>query len=364
MKFAVSVFGNQPMPQIVERVKMIEALGFDAVWFGDLQRICREVYVEMTACALNTSRITLGIGVTMPTTRHASVTASAFASLHDLAPGRIRAGISTGDSGVRSIGRRPESIASLESYIRQVKGLLQNEVVEFDEGGSAKLAWLQSPTDIPIYVAATGPRLTRAAGRMADGAILLRERDPAQMAAGVEMFKEAASAAGKSPSETKLSCWLQTCLGPDRTLARRKLNGPVGVIINMSNPALFDEEDLPLIAKLKANYNPSKHSRSYVSDEFRIPGQVHRPLRPRRRPGRCHLLHQTTLHRRGPGRDYPRPPAHPRGPRPNSRRDHPLLRRRGAASRSLTAPSPLHPVSLVGQSHRNWAFESYLCVSR
>ena len=39
----------------------------------------------------------------------------------------------------------------------------------------------------------------------------------------------------------------------------------------MSNPALFDEEDLPLIAKLKANYNPSKHSRSYVSDEFRIP---------------------------------------------------------------------------------------------
>ena len=69
MKFAVSVFGNQPMPQIVERVKIIESLGFDAVWFGDLQRICREVYVEMTACALNTSRITLGIGVTMPTTR-------------------------------------------------------------------------------------------------------------------------------------------------------------------------------------------------------------------------------------------------------------------------------------------------------
>ena len=68
MKFAVSVFGNQPMLQIVERVKIIESLGFDAVWFGDLQRICREVYVEMTACALNTSRITLGIGVTMPTT--------------------------------------------------------------------------------------------------------------------------------------------------------------------------------------------------------------------------------------------------------------------------------------------------------
>ena len=51
MKFAVSVFGNQPMPRIVERVQKIEALGFDAVWFGDLQRICREVYVEMTVCA-------------------------------------------------------------------------------------------------------------------------------------------------------------------------------------------------------------------------------------------------------------------------------------------------------------------------
>ena len=40
MKFAVSVFGNQPMPRIVERVQKIESLGFDAVWFGDLQRIC------------------------------------------------------------------------------------------------------------------------------------------------------------------------------------------------------------------------------------------------------------------------------------------------------------------------------------
>ena len=273
MKFAVSVFGNQPMPRIIERVKMIESLGFDAVWFGDLQRICREVYVEMTACALNTSRITLGVGVTMPSTRHASVTASAFASLNEIAPGRIRAGISTGDSGVRSIGRRPTSISRLESYIGQVKGLLQNEVVEFDEGGKSKLGWLDGPTNVPIYVAATGPRLTRASGRMADGAIILRERDPASMSAGVKMFKEAAAEVGKRPEDTSLSCWLQTSLGPDRDVARWKLNGPVGVIINMSNPDLFDEEDLPLIARLKANYNPSRHSRSYVTEEFRIPGK-------------------------------------------------------------------------------------------
>lgn len=273
MKFAVSVFGNQPMPRIIERVKMIESLGFDAVWFGDLQRICREVYVEMTACALATSRITLGVGVTMPSTRHASVTASAFASLNELAPGRIRAGISTGDSGVRSIGRRPTSISRLESYIGQVKSLLQNQEVEFDEGGHAKLGWLNEPTNVPIYVAATGPRLTRASGRMADGAIILRERDPASMAAGVKIFKDAAAEAGKAPGDTSLSCWLQTSLGPDRDVARWKLNGPVGVIINMSNPDLFDEEDLPLIRKLKANYNPSRHSRSYVTKEFRIPGK-------------------------------------------------------------------------------------------
>lgn len=273
MKFAVSVFGNQPMPRIIERVKMIESLGFDAVWFGDLQRICREVYVEMTACALSTSRITLGVGVTMPSTRHASVTASAFASLNELAPGRIRAGISTGDSGVRSIGRRPTSISRLESYIGQVKSLLQNQEVEFDEGGHAKLGWLNEPTNVPIYVAATGPRLTRASGRMADGAIILRERDPASMAEGVKIFKDAAAEAGKAPGDTGLSCWLQTSLGPDRNAARWKLNGPVGVIINMSNPDLFDEEDLPLIRKLKANYNPSRHSRSYVTEEFRIPGK-------------------------------------------------------------------------------------------
>ena len=57
MKFSVATFANEPLPKIIERVKLAEDLGYQCAWFADLQLICREVYVDMTACALNTSRI-------------------------------------------------------------------------------------------------------------------------------------------------------------------------------------------------------------------------------------------------------------------------------------------------------------------
>ena len=142
MKFAVGIFGNQPLPQIIQRVKLAEDLGYDCAWFAELQRICRELYVEMTASALSTSRIKLGAGVTMPVTRHASVTASAFATLNEIAHGRLRAGISIGDNGLRSVGRNPVTIAELERYVGQVKGLLQNQAVRFEGGVEGKLTWL------------------------------------------------------------------------------------------------------------------------------------------------------------------------------------------------------------------------------
>ncbi|MCH8087192.1 MAG: LLM class flavin-dependent oxidoreductase [Chloroflexi bacterium] len=271
MKFAVGIFGNQPLPQIIRRVKLAEDLGYDCAWFADLQRICRELYVEMTASALGTSRIKLGAGVTMPVTRHASVTASAFATLNEIAQGRLRAGISIGDNGLRSVGRNPVPIAELEHYVGQVRGLLQNQAVQFEGGVEGKITWLERPTDIPIYIAATGPKLTRAAGRMGDGAILLRGLTHHQMQDGVDAFRQEAEKAGKRPDQVKVSCWVQASVGPDRVQARNMVKGPVAVILSMAHLSTFDDDDHPAVRKIKEAYDPSRHSRSYVGDELQIP---------------------------------------------------------------------------------------------
>ena len=119
MKYGVGIVSNQPLPRVVEQVKLAEDLGYESVWMIDSQLNCRELYVTLTACALATSRIKLAAGVTAPRTRHASVTAGAFATLHDIAPGRLILGMSVGNTLVNSIGAKRSTIASLEGVRRE-----------------------------------------------------------------------------------------------------------------------------------------------------------------------------------------------------------------------------------------------------
>src|SRR5207248_5016939 len=68
--------------------------------------VCRELWVTLTACVLGTRRIKLGPGVTVPHSRHPSVTASAILTLDELAPGRIVLGMGTGGSSAQTMGDR------------------------------------------------------------------------------------------------------------------------------------------------------------------------------------------------------------------------------------------------------------------
>ena len=69
MKFDVGILGSEPLPVIVEQVRLAEALGYDTVWITDTHLVCRELWVTLTACAVATARIRLGPGITVPHTR-------------------------------------------------------------------------------------------------------------------------------------------------------------------------------------------------------------------------------------------------------------------------------------------------------
>src|SRR3981081_2931529 len=104
MKFDIGILASQPLPVIVRQVQLAENLGFDTAWITATHLVCRELWVTLTACATATSRIRLGPGITVPHTRHVSVTASAIATLHDLAPGRVVIGVGTGGSSAQTMG--------------------------------------------------------------------------------------------------------------------------------------------------------------------------------------------------------------------------------------------------------------------
>ena len=90
-----------------------------------------------------TNRIRLGTGVLIPSNRIAPVAANAFATLNQLAPGRIDFGVGTGFTGRRAMGLGALKLADMEEYIRIVTSMLNRETTELEvEGKSRKIRFL------------------------------------------------------------------------------------------------------------------------------------------------------------------------------------------------------------------------------
>lgn len=215
-KFGVALFPTEPAHETVKLGKLAEKLGFDGVWVGDSHIIWREMYVVMGAIASQTKRIEVGSGVTHPQVRHLTVTASGFATLCELAPGRVKLGIGIGASGPRNLGVKPVSLARLEQSVDNLRKLFKGEAVRFDDR-EIRLMFVH-PLEVPIYIAANSPKSREAAGRIGDGVILGGRRD----IVGVEVAKirQAAAAAGRDPSSVPIMSWIPCSIAKSEKRAR------------------------------------------------------------------------------------------------------------------------------------------------
>src|SRR5918912_2485627 len=119
MRFAIAIPTDAESWRVVRRA---EELGFTRAWFYDTQMLSADPFVAMAAAALKTTRIRLGTGVLVPSNRIAPVAANAFATLNQLAPGRIDFGVGTGFTARRAMGFGAIKIKDMETYIAQVYG--------------------------------------------------------------------------------------------------------------------------------------------------------------------------------------------------------------------------------------------------
>ena len=80
----LALWGTEPVRTMADYAQLAEQVGFESIWLVDTQLICPELYVMLAACAMATERLKLASGVTVPVTRHESVTASGLATLQEL----------------------------------------------------------------------------------------------------------------------------------------------------------------------------------------------------------------------------------------------------------------------------------------
>ena len=168
LSFGISFAPNHPS-EVSEWCRASEEAGFERIGMVDSQAIYRELYISCVAGLQATHSIQLGPRVTNALTRHPTVTASALLTLNELAPGRVFAGLGTGDSAVFNIGLKPVKLAVLGEFTACLRALLRGESTHY-QGHSLKLTW--GKADIPIYIAGHGPKTLELAGEYADGVIV------------------------------------------------------------------------------------------------------------------------------------------------------------------------------------------------
>ncbi|MEM7466890.1 MAG: LLM class flavin-dependent oxidoreductase [Pseudomonadota bacterium] len=273
-------FGITLTPRIrdYELIQLAEQLGYDQAWFYDSQMIYSDVYATMALCAKETSRIRLGTGVAVPTTRIAPVIAHSIASVAELAPGRVELGVGNGNTARLTMGLRPVPLGKMKKEIRVIQSLLRGEVAQFDYEGQTKPVQLlhrdhgfvNLSQKIPITLSAFGPKTLAYCGEECD-AHLTWGASPDAVAASREAISTAANAKGRNPSEIPTKGFFPLCvLRPGETSSSpRVLKSLESFITNFLHVQVeWDDQLLPpvpefgeIIAKYKeyAESIPKEH---------------------------------------------------------------------------------------------------------
>lgn len=158
-----------------EHIALAERLGYSHAFVYDSPTFLADAWMVLALAAERTSRITLGPCVITPRMRHLVANAGAAATLNTLAPGRVTIVIGSGFTTQIMINERPMPWRQVEAYLVGMRGLLAGEEIEW-EGGiiglrHGELSGITLPADIPLWVAAHGPKGYEIGQRIADGIV-------------------------------------------------------------------------------------------------------------------------------------------------------------------------------------------------
>jgi 5,10-methylenetetrahydromethanopterin reductase len=172
-RLACSFPPRKDLPRLAQQA---EALGYERIWVYDSPALYGDVWVAIARVAEATDQIGVATGVAVGFLRHVMVTASAIATIEDLAPGRLTFAVGTGFTGARAMGQKPMRWSDLAEYFTQLRALLHGDAVEVD---GARCRMIHSPgyapprpIDVPLLLAPMGPKGFGYARQLADGVIV------------------------------------------------------------------------------------------------------------------------------------------------------------------------------------------------
>lgn len=200
--------GPYTVAQMTEAAPLAERAGFESAWMtNDIGG--RTPYVVLAGIATVTQKMRLGVAVSNPITRHPVELAQTVATLDEACDGRAVLGIGTGiswrslvsDQWARPIALMREAVQVLRDLWTEPEATFRGTPVSIRE---SDWVWPDGAPatirkDIPIYLGARSPQMTRLAARRTDGLLLEVGRYVGDLRVQIEMFRQAAKKADKDP---------------------------------------------------------------------------------------------------------------------------------------------------------------------
>ena len=173
-----------------------EANGFDAVWFAE-NPYQRGVLPAMTASAMATEALTIGVGVFNPFNRHPTLMAMEVGALDELSGGRAVLGIGSGvPAWIEKITPYQRGVSAVRDAVTIARALLAGEEVSYcgrmycAEG--VRLEYDLVRGRVPVYVAAMGEQMLRLCGEIGDGLLIGNMCPPTFTARALQRLNEGA----------------------------------------------------------------------------------------------------------------------------------------------------------------------------
>ncbi|MER6468458.1 TIGR03842 family LLM class F420-dependent oxidoreductase [Streptomyces collinus] len=285
MDFGLVLQTDPPASQVISLMKRAERNGFTHGWTFDSAVLWQEPFVIYSQILANTTRLKVGPMVTNPGTRTWEVTASTFATLNDMFGNRTVCGIGRGDSAMRVAGRKPNTLARISEAMKVIRALGRGE--EADLGGTTvRFPWIRPGAELPVWMAAYGPKALKMTGEEADG-FILQLSDLYLTEYMVKAVKEAAAAAGRDPSDVTICVAAPAYVTEDDSPAAlahareqcRWFGGMVGnhvadLVAKYGEHSAQVPDELTDYIKSRQGYDYAHHGRSGNPDTQFVPDEI------------------------------------------------------------------------------------------
>src|SRR5712691_4870313 len=163
--------------QVIEKVKIADELGFDSIWLAESWGY--ELFTSMADLVRATKRIKIGAGIANIYSRTPALIASTVATLDERSGGRIVLGLGPSGANViehwhgvpfqKPVRRTREYVEIIRMILRGEKLVYHGEMFNLERG--FKLRFKPPRADMPIYIAAMGPKNVVQSGEIADGVL-------------------------------------------------------------------------------------------------------------------------------------------------------------------------------------------------